>query len=405
MTSYMTWRRGFALLCLLGAAALRVQPLAAQTSGSDFPTLESLKPASAPAFILLNAAPAQISRPNDPADLAASLVSSTNGFSELPRDFALEVSPYWLVNRPTLTWRSDITRTMSQSLRRTFTISAGSAQIGDDDNPRTGLAVGGRALLLSGRVSPEMAAQLTAREQVLAGFSAQIQAAHDSIRKVLNKERTDSLQAVLARTPASRRGFVVDSLEKVFSARQGLLNSEFLETARMADIRKDMNALESALIVREGPMLEIAAGAAWGFDGDVWDTGRLHKVGAWLTYSCEKCRFMNNSAARITPMLVARYLLDADSSTDVGSFDSGGRLAVTANHFSSSVEGIFRASLGSSDRAGAWRIVGTMEYEVQKNAWLVASFGRDSLTPTGRSLVARFGLKLNVVGDRYKEEN
>jgi len=387
------------------AAVTALVAVSATTSGAQdsagLPTLESLKPSSSPAFILLDAAPAQISRPNDPADVAASLVSGTNGFTALPRDFAMEFSPYWLRNRAQLPWREDLHRTISQSLARTFTVSAGSAQLGDSTQGRTGLAIGGRAQVLSGRVPREVAERLAARETELANISTRIDSLLRPAQDSLDAEKQRVLPGILASTPPERQGVVIDSLTRAFQLRKEASEARILGGPAFADIYKAMNALERAEVVREGPMLEVAAGLAWAFDDDVWKSGRLHRAGVWATYSCEKCRFLNDAPARITPMLLARWLIDADSS-DAGIFDGGGRVALTGPHITGSVEGIRRTYLSGS-QMDEWSVVGTLEYEFQRDTWIVASFGRDSNAAPERGLVARFGLKLNLLGDRYKE--
>ncbi|HEU4560444.1 MAG TPA: hypothetical protein VFS20_21520 [Longimicrobium sp.] len=385
---------------LLGAAWGLV---GAQASGQELPDIESLRPASTPAFVILGVSPNAVTRPNTPADLAFTAVSATNEFAEIPRNLAVEFSPYWLTNRRSLTWRDDVDRgSLSRSFWRSLAFSAASTQLGDEANPRTALAFGGRALLLSGRVSQESVNLLTARELELAAFSERVNEITRPVRTRLAAARTAEIRRLTeGMDPADpRRERIADSVTAAFApVVEAAVQAVVADSS--ATLEASLNELEELVIVREGPLLEIAGGGAWGFEQDRWESGKLDRVGVWATYSCEKCRFMNNSPARITPMLLLRYLRDVEGD-DTETMDAGGRVALSGTNFGFSVEGVRRAFLGDSDDEPLWRVVGSVEYEVSNDTWLLASFGRDSRSPEEGDLVARFGLKVNFISDRYR---
>ncbi len=110
-------------LALLGAAAA---PLAAQSADAG-PAFNGWRTPVSPAFVLLGVAPTVVERPNTPSDLALSVLNRSTSFTSLPRDVALEFSPYWLVKHPTLTWQEDTVRGIGTSLARTMTISLATA--------------------------------------------------------------------------------------------------------------------------------------------------------------------------------------------------------------------------------------------------------------------------------------
>ena len=379
---------------LWGSAAARAQEL---------PAPESLRPPSSPAFIVLGVAPSSISRPNNPADLGLTLLNTSNQFSEIPRNLAVEFSPYWLQNRRELTWRDDVRRSMGQSLLRTLAFSAATTRMGDD-TARTALGFGGRALLFSGRVSPESVERMEAREAELAGISARV----DDLT-LRERERIATLRAAALRQalegvpPGPRRQAIADSVGRVFeAARREAVNRILTDSA--AVIERELDALEELVIVREGPKLEIAAGGAWAFTDDRVETGKLDRVGLWATYSCDRCRFVDGAPSRITPILLARFLRDVEEE-DADLADVGARLALGGRNYSFSAEGVRRAFLGGDGRDPLWRIAGILEYEVAEDAWLLASFGRDHRSPTGGDLIARFGVKVNFIRDRYRAAN
>lgn len=386
-----------ALRAVLVLAALAALPLRAQ----DAPELSALAPSPTPAFTLLGVSPTSISRPNNPADLASELASGTGNFSELPEDLAIEVAPYWLVHGGGLTWRQDVRRSFSQSISRTLAFSAASAEIGTEDAPRTALGFGGRTLLLSGRVSPRSVAALQAREDSLAAISARAGNLFTSAFRPIDDAQRAALQAAtqgLSRDSPERQR-IVDSLLAVFDARRALARQDVLESAGWTEIETQLDALEELIIVREGPMLEVAGAASWAFREREWETGKLDRVGVWATYSCEQCGALT-ARTRLTPMLVARYLRNVEGE-DTDILDAGGRLAVSGRVYALSLESVVRTQFGDENSA-LWRVVGSAEYEIAPDMWLQASFGRDHESPRRGDLVAQFGLRFNVIRDRYQ---
>jgi hypothetical protein len=382
---------------LLVLATLCGAPAHAQ----DPPELKSLMPSPTPAFLLLGVSPSSVSRPNNPADLATELANGTGNFSALPQNLAVEVAPYWMVHGAGLSWREDVRRKPWQSITRTLAFSAASAEIGNDSAPRTALGFGGRTLLLSGRVSPASVAALEAREGILAGISgnaANLMA--PAMLPIDDEQRTVTLAAVQGLDRSNpRRQVIVDSIADVYNARRTLARDSVLASAGWARIEKQLDSLQNLVIVRTGPMLEIAGAASWAFQGREWDTGGLDRVGLWATYSCEQCGSLTAST-RLTPMLVARFLRNVEGE-DTNIFDAGGRLAMSGQAFSFSLESVVRTEFGDDNRA-LWRVVGNVEYELTGNTWLQASFGRDHDSPRSGDLVAQFGVKFNLIRDRYE---
>src|SRR5712691_2914509 len=149
------------IVALLTFAAGAATPLKAQ-SGDAGPAFNSWRTPVSPAFVILGIAPTVVERPNTPADLAFSVLNRSAAFTSLPRDIALEISPYWLIKHPTLTWQADTVRGLGSSIARTMTISFATAELGTTARPVTGLALGFRAAPFSGQLSRESIAQLKA---------------------------------------------------------------------------------------------------------------------------------------------------------------------------------------------------------------------------------------------------
>src|ERR1043166_549396 len=96
---------------------------------SDF---DKMRTPDSPAFVVLGVSPTEIQRPSTPRTLITALGGAlSNNSLTVPKDFALEVAPYWLFSHPDLPimeYRSDHLlrplRTMSLAVATTQTTRA-----------------------------------------------------------------------------------------------------------------------------------------------------------------------------------------------------------------------------------------------------------------------------------------
>src|SRR2546425_9034637 len=89
--------RALAAVLALASSALAAAG-AAQTAPGG---LEELRTPASPAFVLLDLTPSAVERPTTPKALAASLLAATGDLQFLPRNYAIDVAPYWLAPQPT----------------------------------------------------------------------------------------------------------------------------------------------------------------------------------------------------------------------------------------------------------------------------------------------------------------
>jgi hypothetical protein len=92
--------------------------------------------------------PTSVQEPNTPAELAISLFNQLSDFTSIPRDLAVEFSPYWIATGD-LDREKDMSRNVLESLMRTLTVSLATAEIADTT---MGLGIGLRTSVLSGSV-------------------------------------------------------------------------------------------------------------------------------------------------------------------------------------------------------------------------------------------------------------
>ena len=371
-------------------AVLLLAPLGA---AAQLPELPSLRVSGAPAFVLLGVSPTAVDRPSSPTDLGLDLADRTGVFQSLPRDFALETSPYWLLGHPRLTWRADSVRSLGQSMARTFAISAASAQLGDASTPSTGVSLGLRVLPLSGRLAPRTMAQLDTIEQALGRENELYFRRFSDERARMDSALTAALRQL--RGAIQDPGTLAIAQAAIAAQYQGLKQQLeariFADSSYRAQIAAGRAQRGPVIPQRLGPMLELAAASMWTYPDAVWSRGRYQRAAVWAALSYE--------GPKVTPVLLLRFQGQA-SDTLPTLLDVGGRLIRDGANWGVSLEGVWRHPL-TSGFDNLYRVAGMFEYEVLPATWLVGTFGRDFQTQRSGSVLAQLGVKITVNAARY----
>src|SRR5207245_1874358 len=156
-----------------------------------------------------------VKRPTTPKALAASLLAATGDLQFLPRNYAIDVAPYWLAPHPTLTYQQFHNPGLWQSIKQTASISlATSRSSGTGIVPDSGTAIGlgMRTFVAAGHPDRRALDSLTARldtiqqQQNRAAFQHRPQAEQDELRDQ-NDRATRALQALVQ----ERRGFMLEA--------------------------------------------------------------------------------------------------------------------------------------------------------------------------------------------------
>ena len=334
--------------------SLCASELAAQTDPPKTIDLEYLRTPTSPALSLLGVNPAVIARPSTPRALATELVSSGRA-GIIPNNYAIEVAPYWLTPRPTLTYASYIGPTMGQSLRETFTLSAATAHADSGtDSSVTRVAFGARTIPLRGRPS--------ARFNALSKAFVSLQDARlDSLDKYLNaRTKADSIR-------------LVASLDK--------------QADSLRVLARSMGAQEPV-----GVFWEVASAGSFDIPDASFDAGRVGQIAAWTTFSYRL------DAPRLEIITLARGLRDRRSGAQ-NAFDAGARFQATIGDLGISSEFVNRTAYGGYNAASplrsSTRAVGMVDYRASDDLYLTMSFGRDYALPNARHpLITRIGVQL-----------
>ncbi len=139
---------GAFLVALLSAEGVFAQD-------AELPELDDLKAPTSPAFVILDAAPSKVERPQSVKPLVLSALSAAGeGF---PKNYAVEFSPYWL-GTPRLTFDDYYRNDVAQDSLRHLSLSVATTPLGKTPELGTALAMGVRTLPFPGSAHPSLTA-------------------------------------------------------------------------------------------------------------------------------------------------------------------------------------------------------------------------------------------------------
>lgn len=298
--------------------------LASPAAAEEQIILDDLKTPPSPAFVLLGVAPTVIERPSTPRSLALSLLSATRSGDVLPRDYALDVAPYWLARHPDLTFDGYYHPGLGQTLLQNLSLSAAMSRSAGFGDSTTAIGIGVRTLLIQGRPSRRLT------------------------------QLADSLRSLQAR----------------------ILHAD-------TETEEDRLAAEAKTIARQiqaedgrpvGWIVEAAAAETGLFAEDDARTGRPWRWGAWVTPA------YGIGQPAIQLLVVGRWLRERDSGAGgyVDRYDLGGRLLWTANDLALSAESVRRSGKGTGTSGRRTdRTAAMVEYRLADRAYLTGTFGVD----------------------------
>ncbi|MGH7323701.1 MAG: hypothetical protein ACREJ9_03535 [Candidatus Rokuibacteriota bacterium] len=304
-------------------AALVPAVAAGQRADTTMDSLTNLRAPASPAFALLGVAPTAVERPTTPRAVAVSLISATGTGTLFPRHYALEVAPYWLVSHPRLTFDQYQNPGFWQSLRQTWSVSLATADLtglGVGTDSGTAVGFGTRAFVARGRPHPAVARRRASLQAILDS----IVGTEDSalLRRLESERRTISLQI------------------------------------------QELNRHH-----RLGWRIEVAAAGVMAFPENNARSGKLERIGLWLTSA-----YLLPS--NIDLLAVGRFIRDERAVTALSLFDVGGRLVLQSRMLALSAEYVQRfVSTSGTGAKGGYRLSSTFEYRVTTGLSMTATLG------------------------------
>ena len=365
--------------------------IAAETSAQTA-TIDELSAPTTPAFVLLDVSPTAIARPESGKAFILNLVNKVSGSDGIPRDYALEITPFWMLPNRTLSFEEYQKTKMLQTIAQTMRFSVATSPIPgatkQADPLGTKLAIGFNTKLFNGKPNPAMMASL---DDLYA-----------KNRLVLNQDRElEQLERSLEELDGERGRTVTDTRRaELIALISGIERDVAKKKAQIANSEAAVGAaslrIQTVDAQRIGFFMTIAAGQVWDFPGDNTQNAAATRRGAWITPAYRKLRCATNCDASFDFIGVARILKDPDTDSMV---DLGGRFVWhPTKQFNASFELLRRnapdsagASAESTDNSN--RAAGLLEYRIKEDLILYGAFGQDFKKATGvKPLVSLLGM-------------
>lgn len=361
------------------------KPAAAPAPGEPRVTPDDLRAPVSPVFALLGTTPASIERPQTPRALTMNLISAVRDGEGLPRNYALEISPYWTTYHPDLSFDDYYNADVLQTIAQTFAVSVATTPLRAGAVAGTRVGTGFRTLLRAGGAHP----QLAAAHEELIGVDTRIAEASDAI-PALRQRAFDARRAGRI-AEADQLDQEVAAAEAKALQQTADLRRQAAETAkRVADLDRN----------RVGFQLAVAGALVWDFPGDRFEERELSQSGIWITpaYRFLACRGEGTAgcASTVDVMAAVRYLADRRGAADDRTWDVGGRLLwQLSSELALSLEALRRGGTSISGDEASTRTVAMVEYRLNDDIMLYGSFGKGFGDQSDRrTLVSLIGVNL-----------
>jgi len=386
---------------LLIVICFSVLRLAAQDDGEKV-NLDLLNAPSSPGFILLNQQPTDIERPLTPTDFAVSLRNSTENFSAIPKNYAVEMAPYWLLNRKNISFENAYgidSRKFGQTFLQTFNLSLayapvdslipkGASQFGfgfkcslkRGETNSAFLAAVGELNKIIGEIGRDLTQKAEAELEKRADYAKLLD---EYLQKSSNMHsKADSIEAEAARV----------KLQEL----ENKIKNEFIKTyvsPLEAKRKEQIKKIEEVDMTRRGYFLDLAGGSVLDFPTRVFDYSEINKFGVWLTFGKEVEDFSWIVLGRFLQNKKTPFLSDSSVAKTMNStaLDIGGRLIYKKEKFNASIEALYRNNIGPEPLTPGWKATLNLSYEVDKNKVLTFNIGRDfdnTITKKGNLVTA-----------------
>lgn len=332
---------------MLALAPLGITSVAAQDTTN--PKFEDLRSPSSPAFVLMGIEPKSIERPKTPRAFALSAVQAAGESFGIPKNYAMEFAPFWLVAHPNLEFRPYEKESLGATFLQTLSFSLATATA--TGSARTSVGLGMRALLARGGMP-------------------------DSVRILLN-----------AMSVIQRKILETDDPK---------------EEDRLSGLLKSLALQLQHNMYSTGFRFEVAAAAMGTFDDGEYSTGQFSRLGVWITPSYQLAR------AKLDITGVLRFILNrgdrSGSNLDYGlrtsydlepltfAFELVGRASIDATITTTGPPG---PSTGTFTLDNTYRSAGSLEYKLGAGSSVAFTFGRNfEEGPNGKTLIASVSLNL-----------
>lgn len=385
--------------------------------------IKDLKTLNAPGFQILDIAPNTIDKPSNPKAFAASLMSLTSNGTALPKNVALEISPYWYFKNKKATVSqylniqennksnsfSGLFNKMSISIASVLNDSTSGSLVKNTNY----IAFGIRTNVFTFRNEKQNQKLRTA----LANFSKRV------IELRPNQKGTDSLEILLNATSYKIRKLYNelmtennDSLKRVINekyinaiSQKTLIKKKLDDLENQApdlletNIKKDTLSQNYLKELDDLPLFQLDAAFAYSeaFPENKTENKRFNRSGIWINATLNAFSFDHEELNdNLSLMMCSRYISDnilientVNEFDKQNAFDLGFKIEYSIKELSLSFEYLKR-DYSNNSNLNSERRVGTLQYKISDNLYLTGSYGTNF--GFDKSLFTVFGINYGL---------
>jgi hypothetical protein len=300
-------------------------------------------------------------------------LSRTENGTIIPRDYALEIAPYWLRSHPRLTFDQYISPSARQSFLQTFSVSIATKSEVEGDDSVTSIGLGVRVTPRAGTLATKTIGAIGTLDSLQRDRSLRI-----NVREELN----DSIAATTDSLAAAANQARIDALtQRLVRLRATLTAADAALTAQLDRLEDAAKAVQDADQERYGWVVQLALAGAERYAGNTFDGGSMSRFGGWGTLSY---RLENPRLELISLVRYQRHLVGETQNL----LDFGGRLLWMKDRLSLSYEGVSRTNFNTEVGDGtpgqvtvrllsSSRHAGIIEYRATNDLYVTGTFGKD----------------------------
>jgi len=399
----MILKKIFLVLC----AGMTVAHSYAQENQTEGTTLDLLKAPSSPASNLLGFATSDVDKPTDISALMMSLQSASGSFTKLPSSYAVDLAPYFLMNKKGGTLTTELnSKRFADVFRQTFVISIAvrnpDSTATDFVSTSTYAGIGFKFSLIRPQYNEGTAKVLENIHALQKRLNAlnmhALRQAETNAEILALRKKRDSLLIGKSATEIIAMQDNPDSelntMERELGEKIAALNKNTdLDNAIAGELQKQAAMFDGA---RSGFSWEVAGGISGEFLNKQFGNSRVHNAGIWTTmgYTGKQglailglVRFLHN------PEKIFAKDNELNKMGSISTLDGGARAVYSPNggRFNCSAEAVYRSVLSSNTIDPSWRLIFNADYSIFRNQKLTFSFGRNfdgTITKDGNLVAA-----------------
>lgn len=336
--------------------------------------LDQLRTINSPAAVLLGISPNQVQKPSEVKTFNVFLSGATAGYSAIPRNFAVDISPFQLFDRNTkLNQKFHQSDKIGENIKESFVVSLGSKtyQVENSLDSSQQVGIGFKISLKRG----------TFKQKDVDSFVTEFSNFHfdafNSFESLKKKDSTyQSLEKIIRNGGASE--VTKDSLK----ARENFLKNEAIKSKKL---KEKLGSISKYHFNRYGFKWDVASGMVIDFPNLVFKNGSTNTGGLWTMMG------FDDIEKKVSILGMYRILYNPDKSfltqeniiisENTWSSDFGLRLSLAneqLQNFEVNAEYMYRSFL-KSDIKPTYRLITNFSYKPDflRNTALTFSFGRD----------------------------